>query len=79
VRVEVGKVSGSFRPALKFYLLKIHGAAATRVSGGLTFLDGLDALRRSGGEGWARGHDRYGAVTWLRVAAARSADLTLDL
>jgi alpha-glucosidase (family GH31 glycosyl hydrolase) len=79
VRVEVGKVSGSFRPALKFYLLKIHGAAANRVSGGLTFLDGLDALQRSGGEGWARGRDRYGAVTWLRVAAARSADITLDL
>lgn len=77
VQVELGAPSGNFKPALRFYLLKIHGDAATGVSGKLPAFDSLDALQRSEGEGWARGHDRYGDVTWVRVAAARAAQITL--
>ena len=79
VRFGTSAVSGSFKPALKFYLLKIHGGAAAHISGGLKPFDDIDALQRSSGEGWANGHDRYGDVTWVRVAAARAASLTLDL
>ncbi len=76
VQLDLGAASGSFKPALRFYLLKIHGYAATGVGGKLPAFDSLDALQRSGGEGWARGHDRYGEVTWVRAAAARAAQIT---
>lgn len=79
IQLELGAASGSFKPALRFYLLKVHGGAAGKVSGGLKHFDSLDALKNSHGEGWARGDDRYGAVTWVRVAASRATNLTLDL
>ena len=79
VQFDIGAARGSFKPALTFYLLKIHGGAAGKVSGELKSFDSLDALQRSGGEGWAGGHDRYGDVTWVRVAAARAAKITLDM
>ena len=78
IRLELGAASGSFKPALRFYLLKVHGAAAVSVGQLKAFAD-LDALQRSGGEGWARGHDRYGDVTYVRVAAARAAQITIAM
>ncbi len=79
VQFDIGAASGSFKPALKFYLLKIHGGAASKVSGKLKSFGSLDALQRSGEEGWASGHDRYGDVTWVRVAGARAMRITLDM
>jgi alpha-glucosidase len=79
VQVDLGATRGSFKPALKFYLLKIHGGAAAKVSGGLKHFDSLDALESGNGEGWASGHDRYGDVTWLRVTAARATNIALDM
>jgi alpha-glucosidase (family GH31 glycosyl hydrolase) len=79
VQLDIGKATGSFKPALRFYLLKIHGGAAARVSGKLKSFPDLEALQQSGGEGWASGRDRYGEVTWLRVAAARATSLILNL
>jgi alpha-glucosidase len=73
VQVETGAVGGSFRPALRFYLLKIHAATAGAVDAGgkaMSSFASLDALQRSQGEGWASGRDRFGAVTWVRMAAA---------
>ncbi|TPG07335.1 glycoside hydrolase family 31 protein [Rhodanobacter glycinis] len=73
VQFETGAVTGSFKPALQFYLLKIHGSATGTVSGNgkamPNFAD-LDALQRHHGDGWASGHDRFDAVTWVRIAAA---------
>jgi alpha-glucosidase (family GH31 glycosyl hydrolase) len=81
VTVETGTVSGSYKPALKFYLLKVHGGAASKVGGGAKFASfaSVDALRSSGGEGWASGKDRFGAVTWIRVTAATARKLALTL
>ena len=79
VQIELGAASGSFKPALQFYLLKIHGGAAAHISGDLKLFDDLDTLQHSSGEGWARGHDRYGDVTWARVSATRAAKITLDM
>jgi alpha-glucosidase len=78
IQLELGAASGSFKPALRFYLLKIHGAAAASVGQLKAFADPA-ALQRSGGEGWARGHDRYGDVTYVRVAAARAAQITIAM
>ncbi|OOG36408.1 TIM-barrel domain-containing protein [Rhodanobacter sp. C05] len=81
VHFDTTASAGSFKPALKFYLLKIHGDAATAVtsaSGALSSFASLDALQQSQGEGWASGHDRYGTVTWVRVNAAVAQRITLS-
>jgi len=80
VRFETTAPSGSFKPALRFYLLKIHGDAATSVTvdgAQLKALGSLDALRQHAGAGWTSGHDRYGAVTCVRVAAAKPQTIVL--
>jgi alpha-glucosidase (family GH31 glycosyl hydrolase) len=82
VRFVTGTVSGHYKPALKFYLLKIHGGTTTAVNRNAVALktfDSLDALTHSQGEGWASGHDRYGAVTYVRVTAATAHDIALTL
>jgi alpha-glucosidase (family GH31 glycosyl hydrolase) len=82
VTFESGAVEGGYKPALRFYLLKIHGnrAAAVDADGKPmpAFAD-TDALQRAAGEGWAAGHDRYGDVTWIRLAAAQQRQLALTL
>ncbi len=82
VHVEIGAVVGSYTPALAFYLLKIHGGAdgtVRRGSNALPSFDSLNALVKAGGEGWSSGHDRYGAVTYVRVKAAVAQDVVLSL
>ena len=74
--------SGAFKPALRFYLLKIHGDPASNVS-----IDGrpmassasVGILQQAGAEGWAHGHDRFGAVTWVRIAAGRKQTVRLHV
>jgi alpha-glucosidase len=80
VHFETTAPAGSFKPALKFYLLKIHGDAAagvTSADGAMPSFADLDALQKNQGEGWASGHDRYGTVTWVRVSAAAGRHITL--
>jgi len=82
VRLATSAVSGTYKPALKFYLLKIHGGATTAVDSNgaaLKTFDGLDALAHSQGEGCASGRDRYGAVTYVRVMAATAREIALTL
>ncbi|GGY33505.1 hypothetical protein GCM10008098_28540 [Rhodanobacter panaciterrae] len=80
VQFETSAVTGSYKPALQFYLLKIHGNTTTTITGNNTQLPSfasLDALQHSQGEGWASGHDRFGAVTWVRIATGKSQTLVL--
>jgi len=82
VHVEIGSAIGSYTPELAFYLLKIHGGSAsavTRESAALPSFDSLDALVKAGGEGWSRGQDRYGAVSYVRVKAAVAQNIVLSL
>ncbi|MEO8998860.1 MAG: TIM-barrel domain-containing protein [Rhodanobacter sp.] len=75
VRVETSAITGSYKPALQFYLLKIHGntTGTVTINGRLlSSFDDLDDLQHAGGEGWAHGHDRFGVMTWVRVAAGKS-------
>lgn len=71
---------GTFKPALKYYLVKVHGTAAQSVRAGAgmlkSYADG-GALATANGEGWAIGRDRYGPVTWLRLAAAQPQQVVL--
>ncbi len=82
VTFETNAGSGAFKPALRFYLLKIHGDPASSVS-----VDGkpmaarasVEMLQQADTEGWARGHDRFGAVTWVRIAAGRKQSVRLHV
>jgi len=80
VRVETAAPSGSFRPALAWYLVKVHGMAAGSVSGGgqaWPEVASVEALRKHEGAGWARGSDRFGPVTWVRVPAGQALRIAL--
>ncbi|WP_426689015.1 TIM-barrel domain-containing protein [Rhodanobacter ginsengiterrae] len=81
VRFETGTVTGSYKPPLKFYLLKIHGAGAAAVSRDgrpMKFFSDADSLQHSQGEGWASAHDRFGTLTWVRVAAGKAQAILLS-
>ncbi len=80
VRVGTGAVAGSYQPALKFYLFKVHGGAAGMVSDNgkpLPHFDNLNALNDATGQGWSSGTDRFGPVTYVRVTAAKARTLAL--
>ncbi len=79
VRFDIGAASGTFKPALRFYLLKIHGATASKVAadGAMKSFDSLEALQHGTSEGWAQGNDRFGAVTYVRVNAAMARHIAL--
>ncbi len=80
VRFVSAARAGMYRPALKFYLLKVHGIAATNVScngDALPQSGKLQALEQASGSGWARGHDRYGDTTYVRLPAGIACSLVL--
>ncbi|MDG2539477.1 glycoside hydrolase family 31 protein [Dyella jiangningensis] len=79
VRTEAPK--GSFTPALHDYVLAMHGPVANSVHHGdqsLPTFDSIDALRNATTEGWARGKDRFGEVTYVKLEAGRVHDIQLD-
>ena len=80
VSFDAAKPLGSYRPALAWYLVKVHGIAAGAVVGGdraLPEATDLAALRVREGAGWARGSDRFGPVTWVRVPAGQALHVVL--
>ncbi|HEV7122534.1 MAG TPA: TIM-barrel domain-containing protein [Rhodanobacter sp.] len=81
VTFDTGAVSGTFKPALRFYLLKIHGSAASTVAIGgkpLPSRHDVAELYKDGTQGWASGHDRFGAVTMVRIAAGQAQTVQLS-
>ncbi|HEV2681636.1 MAG TPA: TIM-barrel domain-containing protein, partial [Rhodanobacter sp.] len=82
VDFALAQPQGSFKPALRYYLVKMHGSPATAVTDGkrtMTAADSLDALRKRDAEGWANGHDRYGEVTYIKIAAGVTQAIRLQL
>jgi len=82
VDFQLGVPTGTYKPALRHYLLAIHGGAAkaVRVDGKpLAASTSLDALKQTDTQGWASGHDRYGAVTWVKLAAGSAADVRIEM
>ncbi|MCU6711326.1 DUF5110 domain-containing protein [Paenibacillus sp. J5C_2022] len=72
INMNVAGKSGSYTPAVQHYVLKVHGKAGTGVTSngsGLTSYADLDALKAASGEGWTTGEDKYGDVTYVKVAA----------
>ncbi|HKZ11045.1 MAG TPA: TIM-barrel domain-containing protein [Rhodanobacteraceae bacterium] len=72
--------SGSYRPPLRHYLVKLHGITAAEVRAkdvALKHYPTPVALGSARGEGWAAGHDRHGAFTVLKLDAGAPRDVTL--
>jgi alpha-glucosidase (family GH31 glycosyl hydrolase) len=72
--------TGSYRPALRDYLVRVHGiAAASAQAGGADLRHYADAkaLEAAPGQGWTSGHDQYGAVTIVKLEAGVARDVTL--
>lgn len=81
VEFTLGAALGSYKPALRDYLLAIHGGGAKTVGVNgrpLAAASSLKALRQTVGPGWANGRDRYGAVTWVKVAAGAAATVRIE-
>ena len=71
---------GSYKPALKYWLVKVHGIAATAVTvqnAALEHYATEPALDAAPGQGWATGRDRYGAFTVLRLDAGVAREVML--
>ncbi|WP_243042183.1 TIM-barrel domain-containing protein [Dyella sedimenti] len=72
---------GTFKPALRDYVLAIHGGAGSAVTSAgkpLPDLGTIGALRASTSEGWARGRDRFGEVTYVKLQAGQARDIRVD-
>jgi alpha-glucosidase len=72
VRLRLGAVRGTYRPALRDYVFAVHRARAAAVTldgRRVARVPGRAALRRCPGACWAGGRDRFGRVTYLRVPA----------
>lgn len=71
---------GSYHPALRYWLVRVHGMAAATVDAGGHALPRAatpSALEAGKGEGWSTGSDRYGPFTMLRLDAASARTLRL--
>ncbi|BBD80440.1 TIM-barrel domain-containing protein [Aerosticca soli] len=77
--VDLAATQGAYRPALKTYLLRVHGIAAVQVAdaAGLKRYDDPDTLQKAAEAGWASGRDRFGEVTWIRLPAGDAHRLLL--
>jgi alpha-glucosidase (family GH31 glycosyl hydrolase) len=77
VSFSTAAAEGSYRPALRSYLVRVHGVAATTVDGSLQHYATPAALEAAAGEGWSTGSDRYGAFTVLKLDAGAAHDVAL--
>jgi alpha-glucosidase len=81
VEFAIAAPTGSYRPALQYYLVQWHTDAAGSIShqgAALTTYDNLAALQDAAGEGWARGHDRFGPVVYVKLRAGTAQSVKLD-
>ncbi|MDE2150343.1 MAG: DUF5110 domain-containing protein [Gammaproteobacteria bacterium] len=78
VRFDTAAPAGAYRPALEYYLVKVHGLAAGAVRGVALRLADPAAVQAHAGEGWATSLDRYGAVTCIKLVAGQQRSLRLS-
>ncbi|MDQ0338458.1 alpha-glucosidase (family GH31 glycosyl hydrolase) [Caldalkalibacillus uzonensis] len=75
IRFTVQAKEGQYTPETEYYLVRLHGKAGERVTlngSSLTYYDQLFDLKNASGEGWAKGREIYGDVTYVKVRANSS-------
>ena len=80
VHVTITRNHSAFATPVASLILKVHGAKASRVELGgkpLQPVGDPDALRKGADEGWASGTDRYGEVTYVRIATDAAKDVRI--
>lgn len=77
VSFSLAAPEGSYRPALRGYLVRVHGLAATAVDGLLRHYATPAELEAADGEGWSTASDRYGTLTVLKLDAGAARNVTL--
>ncbi|PJI09778.1 MULTISPECIES: chitobiase/beta-hexosaminidase C-terminal domain-containing protein [Clostridium] len=78
VEFNIGKNSGSYTPDLQNYIVKVHSKALNTVTSNgqaLKQCSSYDELKNASGEGYATGTDKYGDVTYVKVAAGDAKDI----
>lgn len=81
IHVEFDSASGSYRPALTTFLVRIHGSEAHGVSlnGKSLSQASSDGAGTAPAEGqWSSEHDRFGPSTVVRIGAAGASTLILQ-
>lgn len=74
IDLHIAKATGSFQPALKQYVVRVHARAATVLLHGHP----IPKLHESGDAiSWSEGKDKYGDVTEIHVPAGMQVDLSL--
>lgn len=78
--LQFGAPDGSFNPALRFYIVRVHvrNAGAVLQDGkSLPKMPAESQLKKSSESGWTTARDRFGPVTIIRIPAQHAADVTL--
>jgi alpha-glucosidase (family GH31 glycosyl hydrolase) len=77
VHMTFEQPSGTFRPVLRSYIVRVHGTTAKSV-----LLNGKPltkaAARFGDDDGWTTGQDRFGALTTIRLQAAQLSSVVLQ-
>ena len=77
VRFVAEAPAGSYASPVSHYLLAFHGIQARGVTIGGASLQTATAVDALGDEGWATGQDRYGPVTYVKIAAGQAREVHL--
>ncbi|MNP81318.1 hypothetical protein D3C76_1796410 [compost metagenome] len=71
---------GTFTPDLGYYLVKFHGLAGESVTSSgsaLSEVKDLATLTNQASEGWTHGTDKYGDVTYVKIEAGFSKNISV--
>jgi alpha-glucosidase len=83
VQFDIEAPKGTYKPALRYYVVKMHDFLASQVSpsgqrsNAWHRAENIDDLRQSDQTGWTTGEDIYGNVTYLKLPAGTSTSVTL--
>jgi len=78
--LTLGAPTGTFSPALRTFLIRVHGRASRAVSlnrKAMASQESEQLLLNSAEKGWAAAHDRFGPLTLIRVDAQGTSTLSL--
>lgn len=79
VRFDAAANRGNYKPPLREYEVRLHGAAARTVTidgAPGTHYDDLAHLENAAGEGWTTATDRYGPETIVKITAAAAKQIS---
>jgi len=78
-QVQIEAPQGAYQPALRTYVVRVHGIRASAVTANGSSLPAVEQLPEGGARSaFAAGNDRFGVVTTLRIPAGQASNITLQ-